>query len=172
MTARIYTAAGAEAIVSACRAQRETWRQTAESDPTFRVDAEYRARIDREEGLATSVAFHAQRAERAEADLTEATDRARDAETERAAAEAALTAVWQAITDDDLPRLPGGDGLVVDAEAVGRRVAAVVAERDAQRAAVREAIAAEREYERDPEVDSARSAAASKALAALVEVTP
>lgn len=38
MTARIYDGAGAEAIVSACRAQRETWRQIAESDPTFRVD--------------------------------------------------------------------------------------------------------------------------------------
>ena len=49
---------------------------------------------------------------------------------ERAAAEAALTAVWQAITDDDLPRLATGDGTVVDAEAVGRRVAAVVSQRD------------------------------------------
>ena len=68
MGAQIYTAVEARAIVSACRAQRETWRQIVAHDPAFRVDAEYRARIDREESLAASVEHHAARAERAEAE--------------------------------------------------------------------------------------------------------
>lgn len=144
MTARIYTAAEAEAL-RAC-ATPGPWAAeysasshlyvTQSCDPhediATDIDAtDANARLmAAAPDLAASVAFHARRAEKAEADLTEATDRARDAETESAAAEAALLAVWQAVTDDDLPRLPEGDGTVVDAEAVGRRVAAVVAERD------------------------------------------
>lgn len=80
MGAQIYTAVEARAIVSACRAQRETWRQIGAHDPAFRVDAEYRARIDREESLAASVEHHAARAERAEAERDAAIKRATNAE--------------------------------------------------------------------------------------------
>ena len=163
MTARIYTAAEAEALRKAATprpwrtygnaahddAPSDAWTIEHDGDTLAELRADDRPQYgdasDEEVAevveadadlmaaapdLAASVAFHARRAEKAEAELIEAHDRARDAEAERAAAEAALTAVWQAITDDDLPRLATGDGTVVDAEAVGRRVAAVVSQRD------------------------------------------
>lgn len=138
MTDRIYTAAEALALSTTpgvCGECSWPWPHSANS---CRCGASIVAFVGAPVigDLAASVAFHARRAERAEAELIEAHDRARDAEAERAAAEAAITAVWQAVTDDDLPRLPGGDGLVVDAEAVGQRVAAAMAERDALRAIV------------------------------------
>lgn len=159
MTARIYTAAEAESLLAGTTpgpwrtygnaahddAPSDAWsiahdgitlaEAHADDRPQYDEDAAEVVEADADlmaaaPDLAASVAFHARRAEKAEADLTVADDRASDAEAESAAAEAALVAVWQAVTDDDLPRLPSGDGTVVDAEAVGRRVAAVVAERD------------------------------------------
>ena len=163
MTARIYTAAEAEALRKAATprpwrtygnaahddAPSDAWTIEHDGDTLAELRADDRPQYgdasDEEVAevveadadlmaaapdLAASVAFHARRAEKAEAELIEAHDRARDAEAERAAAEAALTAVWQAITDDDLPRLATGDGTIVDAEAVGRRVAALVSQRD------------------------------------------
>lgn len=165
MTARIYTAAEAEALREAATpgpwrtygnaahddAPSDVWSIAHDGITLAEAHSDDRPQYDEETAevveadadlmaaapdLAASVAFHARRAERAEADLTVADDRARDAEAESVAAEAALVAVWQAVTDDDLPRLPTGDGTVVDAEAVGRRVAEVVAARDALRADV------------------------------------
>lgn len=205
MTARIYTAAEAEALRKAATprpwrtygnaahddAPSDAWTIEHDGDTLAELHADDRPQhgdASNEEvaevveadadlmaaapDLAASVVHYARRAEKAEAELIEAHDRARDAEAERAAAEAALTAVWQAVTDDDLPRLPTGDGTVVDAEAIGQRVAAVVAELNALRAAVREVIAAEREYERDPAADSSRCVAAFVTLAALAGVRP
>jgi hypothetical protein len=159
VTARIYTAAEAEALLAGTTpgpwrtygnaahddAPSDAWsiahdgitlaEAHADDRPQYDEDAAEVVEADADlmaaaPDLAASVAFHARRAEKAEADLTVADDRASDAEAESAAAEAALVAVWQAITDDDLPRLPVGDGTVVDAEAVGRRVAALVSQRD------------------------------------------
>lgn len=159
MTARIYTAAEAESLLAGTTpgpwrtygnaahddAPSDAWsiahdgitlaEAHADDRPQYDEDAAEAVEADADlmaaaPDLAASVVHYARRAEKAEAELIEAHDRARDAEAERAAAEAALTAVWQAITDDDLPRLATGDGTVVDAEAVGRRVAAVVSQRD------------------------------------------
>lgn len=91
MGAQIYTAVEARAIVSACRAQRETWRQIGAHDPAFRVDAEYRARIDREESLAASVEHHAARAERAEAERDAAVAQAEELTRALRAAQSDLT---------------------------------------------------------------------------------
>lgn len=165
MTARIYTAAEAESLLAGTTpgpwrtygnaahddAPSDAWsiahdgitlaEAHADDRPQYDEDAAEVVEADADlmaaaPDLAASVAFHARRAQRLEADLTEAHDRARDAEAESAAAEAALVAAWQAVTNDDLPRLPAGDGTVVDAEAVGQRAAEVVAERDALRAII------------------------------------
>lgn len=168
MTARIYTAAEAKALLEAIRHGGEPCPPDCNGACVVAYSAALMRLRDAAPDLAASVAFHARRAEKAEAALTEATDRARDAEAERAAAEAALTAVWQAITDDDLPRLPGGDGLVVDAEAVGRRVAAVVAERDAALAHAEELTRALREAQDAIRAEVANAAAVDEDSRAVV----